>query len=595
MFRSIWYYEVRGVQLIVLTTLIPILLLFQGCEDLALDAPEDAEEAAELTNVNNERWSENPKVHRATRHYRYFASEIPKFGGLFFENRGETLVLQVTDKSEVKEQKIANKARNYISQEAMNLVKGVRRGIDEIDVDIRNAEFKYSKLVKWFDNVHNEIIRAEGVTLASISQRDNQLRVGIIQDKYKQNIHDILQEKNVPEEAVKIDITGEIKKDISSSTSSSNTLRDKVRPLVGGLEINGYEDVGGQQVAGTCTFSFNIYWQNKRHWITNSHCTKQRWDENPDDDYYQSSLLDGSDAKIGYEVFDPSGYNFCGPYAHCRDSDAAILKLQDDVNWNFGKIARTTQAAGPGEGSGSIEIEENNPYFTITDDRDEADFVTGIPVEKVGRTTGWTYGEIVDDCATIVFDDDDLTYPGGYSYLCQKLTNYHALGGDSGSPVFTIENSSSGNVIINGVHWGRLIGGDQERIFSPIYGVYNDLEAGDEIIVVDGEEPTPRSPSVFGSMDGCNPRISWGATSITDEYEVQRKFDWSGVWTTQIHTSETSYTDTGVCDSDLEVLFSGGDVEVSYRVRAIGYEGQKSTFSNTVDFGEEDDNNGPIK
>lgn len=80
-----------------------------------------------------------------------------------------------------------------------------------------------------------------------------------------------------------------------------------------------------------------------------------------------------------------------------------------------------------------------------------------------------------------------------------------------------------------------------------------------------------------------------------DEYEVQRKFDWSGVWTTQIHTSETSYTDTGVCDSDLEVLFSGGDVEVSYRVRAIGYEGQKSTFSNTVDFGEEDDNNGPIK
>jgi len=97
-----------------------------------------------------------------------------------------------------------------------------------------------------------------------------------------------------------------------------------------------------------------------------------------------------------------------------------------------------------GQGSGSLIIDVNQPYFYIT--ASEHGVYTGEPVNKVGRTTGWTAGHVTKTC--------DTEWPENYQMLkCNHETDYYSEAGDSGSPVFTITNG--GLVTLVGLHWGR--------------------------------------------------------------------------------------------------------------------------------------------
>lgn len=238
------------------------------------------------------------------------------------------------------------------------------------------------------------------------------------------------------------------------------------RPLVGGLQIEGYDGLGN--IFSRCTYSFNANRRSGgRYWLTNSHCTRGMYSVNPLDEYYQSDDDDGAGAYIGAEIQDPGGFE-CLPSYTCRYSDSALLGLPENQSWDFGEIARTEYNASPGEGAGSIVIDTNNPRFIIVDEAEGADYFEGLWLSKVGRTTGWTIGEITETCATI------NDYPNnGDLLLCQVLTTYYSAGGDSGSPVHA---SPYGwpDVDLYGIHWGSFTGGNQERIFSRISGVQED-------------------------------------------------------------------------------------------------------------------------
>jgi hypothetical protein len=96
-------------------------------------------------------------------------------------------------------------------------------------------------------------------------------------------------------------------------------------------------------------------------------------------------------------------------------------------------------------------VDPKKPTFTI--DGEQPFAVLGETAHKVGRTTGWTGGEITGTCVNII------AVGGVFVRRCQATVNAGSDGGDSGSPVFGTTNrrghpGESGKVILFGILWG---------------------------------------------------------------------------------------------------------------------------------------------
>ena len=94
----------------------------------------------------------------------------------------------------------------------------------------------------------------------------------------------------------------------------------------------------------------------------------------------------------------------------------------------------------------------------------------GAEVNKIGRTTGWTYGKILATCIAVNVSNTNVTQ------LCQSRTTNQAAGvvgpGDSGSPVFYWRGGS--NVTLIGLLWGGNAAGTF-FVFSPMSGIESEL------------------------------------------------------------------------------------------------------------------------
>jgi hypothetical protein len=147
--------------------------------------------------------------------------------------------------------------------------------------------------------------------------------------------------------------------------------------------------------------------------------------------FYQPAFSLGHD--IGHETSDPTWTDqeeipCCDYIANkCRYSDAAIITYDEEDrpgSAGQGLIAKTTArrtgqlVAGSDTVSGNLIIAQE--YFYAA---------TGSVVDKIGATTGWTYGEVAEDCS--------LTSVGGWQVVCHVNVE-GALGylGDSGGPAF---------------------------------------------------------------------------------------------------------------------------------------------------------------
>jgi hypothetical protein len=104
-------------------------------------------------------------------------------------------------------------------------------------------------------------------------------------------------------------------------------------------------------------------------------------------------------------------------------------------------------------------------------------------VEKVGRTTGWTSGQVTHTCVHIPHQNSD------WKLLCQHGAGYARGSGDSGSPVFSRVNMQSDEVRLLGIHWGvnNELG---VAWFSPMSGVKHDLGSMQTVAPVQTPPPS---------------------------------------------------------------------------------------------------------
>ena len=370
------------------------------------------------------------------------SEQIPGFGGYHYDEAGNLVALLVDPGQE----KLARELLEPIVRER----KPGERERNSGQILIQKAEYPFVELSAYRDRASGPVLNVRDVQYTDLDEEQNRFVVGVSSPAAREEAAKILRESEVPLEAVVFEETKPVEELLS--------LQDFARPIEGGYQIQ-------RSDGASCTLGFNAIWGGKHTFLTNSHCTNSFW-KLDGVQIYQNNVAAAK--LVGAEVSDPGswGCGFLWLY-NCRWSDAAVIGKYGTVPSNFARIARTTFWATGAGNSGSLTVNPNNPRMTITG---EYSFPTGGEMfDKMGRTTGWTYGFVKKTCV-------DVNKSGMRRVLCQDfIGQMHATFGDSGSPIFRWHGN---NVTLAGLLWGGTTqDGKDYIIMSAMWNIEKDVGA----------------------------------------------------------------------------------------------------------------------
>jgi hypothetical protein len=305
------------------------------------------------------------------------------------------------------------------------------------------------RLGAWFNPAAAAVLALPRTVFADNDEKANKLVFGVEDASAIAEVRATLARLGVPSADYSVEVTPPI--------HPMATLRDRFRPTQAGSQIHFFLYV--------CTMGFNVSHSGGRSFITNSHCT-QRPGGVEGTQYFQP-LSSVDPTVIATEADDPEYFRggVCPLGAKCRYSDASRALYSGDVPSIQGEILKTS---GPNNGDLNVA-----GVFTITSqDTETTSFPIGMVVNKVGRTTGWTQGEVTRTCVhtgifgsnTVLLCQTFVSNPGGAAVVG---------GGDSGSGVFSI--SGRDRVRLLGILWGGS--GNTTFVFSPLKSIQDELGA----------------------------------------------------------------------------------------------------------------------
>lgn len=377
---------------------------------------------------------------------------IPGFGGMFYDAEGYPNV--------------------YLRDPEAPASRAAVKSLSQGEVRVLRGDYDFAQLVAWKRALRPAVLGQPGVVFLDADETRNRIVVGIDAAQAKSldagSLDKALAVKGVPRAAVLYQevpaihelvgvapdtVAGKAKKPSSSSILSS------IRPVPGGVQII-FLDL---PLAYGCTTGFNAYRGSAFGFVTNSHCTVSRGTVDGTQ-YSQGNDVFGP--TIATEIADPAYFTGdpCPSGYQCRYSDSSFAQYNTTSLGGFRQIARTSSR---GLLAGSTTLKPATSRFTISG---TASALQGQTVNKIGVTSGWTYGPIVATCA-------DVGITGStYALLCQNIVKAGADHGDSGSPVFSW--TSGNNVKLLGILWGGgTSNGDQVFAYSPIQNIQQELGA----------------------------------------------------------------------------------------------------------------------
>ena len=314
--------------------------------------------------------------------------------------------------------------------------------------DVSLAVQGQDRLAGWFAQASPAALALPGTVFADHDEKANKLVFGVENAAAIAGVRVALARLGIPSSAFAVEVTQPI--------HQMATLRDRFRPTQAGIQIH-----FGQFL---CTMGFNVSHSGGRSFITNSHCTNRQGGTEGTQYFQPTSTIDPT--VIATEADDPAYFRHgaCPRGRKCRYSDASRALYSSDVASNQGDILKTR---GPNNGDLNV-----SGVFTIAaQDNATTSFPIGTVVNKVGRTTGWTQGEVTRTCVnTGVFGSNIVQ-------LCQTFVS-NAAGavvvgaGDSGSGVFSI--AKRDNVTLLGILWGGSAD-NRTFVFSPLKQIQDEL------------------------------------------------------------------------------------------------------------------------
>jgi hypothetical protein len=327
------------------------------------------------------------------------AEEIPGFGGLWRDGRGQTHAWLVDLSWSLEVQRL-----------------------DPAGVEVHQGAYDVRELAGWKAELR-PLLGREGAISLDLDEAGNRLRLQVERGA-EDGFEEALRAVRVPREAV-ILAAGE-------PFDTFESLTDRIRPVPGGVRIR---NAGG----GPCTHGFNVVRNGIRGFVTNSHCSATR------------SLVEGTVFfqrdnlalfdRVGVETVDPPFFTggSCPSGRRCRFSDAIFVDYDTDSYSAGLKIAHPAFCS---IGVGTLLVHPALPRLPITG---STFAVSGTAVAKVGVSTGCTFGAIQSTCADVNVNKTNITM------ICQEVVAGVGAPGDSGSPVFI---HGGDRATIAGLLWG---------------------------------------------------------------------------------------------------------------------------------------------
>lgn len=396
------------------------------------DDPSPDGETIELTNTST-----------TTLHDKFaqVTEQVPGFGGYFLNENGQPTAY-LLDPSSDRVGEVEDALKGAFGENILQRGDSPRRAVDDPQLQLLEGAYSMDDLLTWRERALG-VFEFDTAVFVDLRERNNNLTVGIDNLENQGTIEDYLAGQDIPLEAVDI-------VEAERRTPHAHDLRSSFSSAQGGIEIG---------LSGTnsfCSHGYVASLNGNLGFVTNSHCTSQRGSVTGTN--YDNPSNGG---QIGEETADPSYQNCYSGSRSCRKSDAAFIDYNDETSASAA-VARPQNWAGPSSSSGTLDIDHGNELRVRGG---KAQPVSGEMIDKVGRTTGWTWGFVQNTCIALGVNGGSVN-GNPIVMRCQYDGSYNSSGGDSGSPVFKWHGDE---VTIYGVHWG---GGGA---FSSLQGIYDDF------------------------------------------------------------------------------------------------------------------------
>lgn len=408
------------------------------------------------------------------------AQEVQGFGGFYIDDVGN-LHAYLLDGSKqgparaALAQILAARQRDYTETE--------RRLRTRSEIVIHRGQFTFLQLADWRNLVENFTLTAPGVVWVGLDEHVNRVAMGV--DRTRPAAVEALvirriAELGIPQDAITFEAADPISPPVSMcdvdtpdcqdpctlnpddpscqqtdpcivdpsscpdpgtiypedpsysfSPASATTLESPFERMFGGIRIM------NPARWGSCTLGFPVLYQGQLAFITNSHCTPTTEYVDINSYFYQPDW--NRTPAVAKEWIDP----YKRSYGY-RMADATIAQMINGYNAYVGYVARlSTRVYSTYATSGNITlVSGSSPWIKIIGE--------GVPVkdaifDKVGATTGWTYGFARQVCVKY----------GGFE--CVSWVAASTYEGDSGSPV--LRYYSNNTALLVGMVYAKENGG----------------------------------------------------------------------------------------------------------------------------------------
>ena len=363
--------------------------------------------------------------------------EVPGFAGYYLDDEGRSVVLLV------------DPTQRAVAARVVVAAYRARVGLPAAPAIIRAARYDFIQLKRWRD-VAIPLTRGDGVFTLDIDEVANKVRVGVQDMAKAAELQSALLAAGIPASAVTVKV--------EPRPEYRQSLQGQHRPVHAGYQVQG----SGRP---PCTLTVNAGGSGENFtsfFFTASHCTGIKFGMDYLAEYQPVNTSEAN--LIGWEYQDVQPY-WCPQYGMtCRYSDAALFGIPVGPQYAWARIARPTNYA-IGQ-AGTLLVDTANA-FVIASDLD-GDEVVGWWMDKVGRTSGWTRGQVQQTCVIIA------------QLVCQYVGSIWSQGGDSGSPILRTNISGPdpgtvGNVNFSGILWGGPQGDFTTTYWSPASGIRHDF------------------------------------------------------------------------------------------------------------------------
>jgi hypothetical protein len=357
-------------------------------------------------------------------------AEVPGFAGFYLQNDGTPVVL-LTDPAQ------RGAAQRYLAREFVRARRGRHANAPTQPIFLK-AAYDFAQLKEWSEALHPMLARSD-VFLIDVDEVGNRVLVGVQDASAIAAVRAEGARLGIPANALFVQT--QPRPEVRASLRDRHTL------------INGGVQIAFSQYLCTLGFNARRVSTGANIFVTNAHCTGTQYAFDGIA-IYQNVVASGN--QIGNEVADRGMYACAGTGTSCRRADAAYISNNGTRSIGQGGIYRTNWATGANAGTTIIGEFDIVGRYTGT-------LPVGSYLDKTGRTSGSTYGQVTNSCVTIGV------------LRCQDISKVWSEGGDSGSPVYVW--LSDNDVQLHGVMWGGP-GSDFTTTYSSrLAGIEADLGA----------------------------------------------------------------------------------------------------------------------